>query len=137
MSASEGQSGLERVCECPEEKTGVLGFCRVAVATAGQAWRCTPVIPPIKKLKQEDSKFEASLGCIVRYHSLPSTYPTPPKRTTKPQKGWVQGTISVPVQSTGRAERMSRVSKQLLRDKTGVLQRVGWGGPGKVTGEGG
>jgi hypothetical protein len=54
--------------------------------------------PPLKKLRQEDTEFEASLGSIVRSHPTPHTPSHPPKRKTKTQKGWAQGTvISVPV----------------------------------------
>jgi hypothetical protein len=28
-----------------------------------QAWQCTLVIPALKRLRQEDLEFEASLGC--------------------------------------------------------------------------
>jgi hypothetical protein len=30
------------------------------------AWWCTPVIPVLERLKQEDGKFKISLGYIVR-----------------------------------------------------------------------
>jgi hypothetical protein len=32
----------------------------------GTATRCTPIIPALRRLKQEDLKFEASLGYITR-----------------------------------------------------------------------
>jgi hypothetical protein len=31
-------------------------------------WWCTPVIPALKKLSQEDGELEVSLGYMVRYY---------------------------------------------------------------------
>jgi hypothetical protein len=39
--------------------------------TQGQMWWCTPVIPALRRLRQEDQEFEASLGNIVRTVSKP------------------------------------------------------------------
>jgi hypothetical protein len=30
------------------------------------AWQCTPVIPALRRLRQDDLEFEASLSCIAR-----------------------------------------------------------------------
>lgn len=67
----------------------------MAAATVDQAWEyvCHPVT---RRLRQEDSEFEASLGSIVR-----SLQPAIPPNN---QKGWVLGTTSVETQSVGRGQ---------------------------------
>lgn len=86
---------------CVSMRMSIIGTGKVAgaaVVTVGPARWCPPIIPSLRRLRQEGSEFEASLGCIVRL------LPRKNKTKDKTKQKWVLGTTSIKVLGTERGQ---------------------------------